>query len=341
MQTLISIIVPMYILEQKLLIRCIESLVNQTHKQLEIILVNDGTQEQNIEYIKKIILQDDRIKLIGGINRGLSYARNIGIKEAKGEYLTFVDADDFIDKEYCEKMLRTLISSKSDCVICGYNRVYDNRTEIYNCDDEWNIISGKEFMEKVMAVQEGVGYAHMKLIKKEKLTNTNITFDVDVKFAEDAYFCIQLSEKINYIAHLNEPLYNYYFNTESMVRKYDPEYPEKILGSMEKAVDYIQENHRDNPRVQKLIYNYVAYYVLLVVVNYCYHPGNELNLYGKYKLLKKVLCIDLFQQAIDKSSYEKFSFTRKVTLFTLKYKIYIVTMMIATIRQMQFRSSNN
>lgn len=129
-----------------------------------------------------------------------------------------------------------------------------------------------------------------------------------------------------------EALYNYRNNSNSVVKKYDDNYAIKYLESMIKCKNYITSNYSESEVMQNF-YNYVAYHVMLVAVNYCYHPDN--NEKNKLKQLKKICQNDIFKEGITNSNYDNISLTRKITLFTLKYKLYFFTELICKIRQMQ------
>ena len=170
----------------------------------------------------------------------------------------------------------------------------------------------------------------MKLIRKKVIKN--VIFNEKLVVGEDALFNIELCKHINKAVILNKSLYNYFFNSNSVVRKYDEKYVDKYLNSMKYMSEYIEKNYNNIETIINL-YNYIVYHVMLICVNYCYHPKNN----NKYKSLKKVCNIELFNEAIKKSNYNELSLTRKVTLFTLKFKLYFLTAIICKIRQYQFR----
>lgn len=166
MEELISVIVPVYNVE-KYIDKCINSIINQTYKNLEIILVDDGSPDNcgNIcdEYSKK----DNRIIVIHKENGGVSSARNIGIKNAKGKWITFVDSDDWIENDYVEKLSKIGIQNKAEVVLCGYNRIYNNDKQPINAIGEIKDYNSYEYLIKTLNPQTGFGFCHMKLIKKE------------------------------------------------------------------------------------------------------------------------------------------------------------------------------
>lgn len=146
LKTLISIIVPVHNVEN-FLVRCIESILNQTYKELEIILVDDGSTDSCPNICKKYEEMDNRVVVITQENGGPSIARNNGIKCSKGEYIVFIDSDDFVTPTYIEKLFKTIFTTKSDIAITGFymtdesGKIMDKRKneteliEVYNTDE--------------------------------------------------------------------------------------------------------------------------------------------------------------------------------------------------------------
>ena len=137
-KTLISIIVPVYRTE-KYLDRCVESIVNQTYKNLEIILVDDGSPDDCPKMCDEWAKKDKRIKVIHKENGGVSSARNIGIKSAKGKYIGFVDSDDYIEKEMYESLIDVLNKNKNlDYIYCD---IYDAEKINNHSREDYKILS--------------------------------------------------------------------------------------------------------------------------------------------------------------------------------------------------------
>ena len=128
---LISVIIPVYKVE-KFLDRCIESVVNQTYKNLEIILVDDGSPDKCGEMCDEWAKKDDRIEVIHKPNGGLSDARNIGIDKCKGDFIMFVDSDDYLDLEICSKLHKILKEFNADFSMCNAKKFYENDNLIIN-----------------------------------------------------------------------------------------------------------------------------------------------------------------------------------------------------------------
>ena len=338
MKDLISIIVPIYNVE-KYLNKCIESIVNQTYENIEIILIDDGSNDNSgiicDEYAKK----DNRIIVVHKENGGVSSARNKGLKIAKGEWISFVDADDWIEQTFCQTLLNKVTQEQADIAVCGYNRITDNRIEKINANNQEVFLNSNEYLVKSLNPQTGFGFCHMKLIKKEVLKS--ISFNERIEVGEDALFNIQLSTYIKKAVFLKQPLYNYRINNQSVVKRYDENYANKYLKSMKIIEEYIwqeyNEENEENIEIKQNYYNFVAYHIMLIIVNYCYHPDNKMCNAQRKNMLKEVINNDLFIIGLKKSNYNNISLTRKITLYTLKHKLYWLTAIICKIRQKQNR----
>ena len=329
MEDLISVIVPIYNVE-KYLNKCIDSIINQTYKNLEIILVDDGSPDNSGNICDEYSKKDNRIKVIHKENGGVSSARNVGINNATGNWISFIDSDDWIEENYFEILLNKAKNENADIVICGYNRIWRNKVEIINKVSKDTIYNNKEYLINSLNPQMGFGYGPMKITKRECIGQ--VLFDENLVVGEDALFNLKISKNIKKAVFCNQVLYNYRNNENSAVKRFDLSYADKYLKSMISSKKYIFDNYKEKEIIQRY-YNFVAFHVMLVAVNYCYHPNNEIK--NKRKLLKEICEIEEFKEGIRKSNYEGISLTRKITLFTLKHKMYLITQMICEFRQLQ------
>ena len=327
----ISIIVPIYN-DEKYLKRCIESILKQTYTNIELILINDGSEDKSLEICEEYKKNDNRITIVNKENEGVSVARNIGIEKATGELISFVDADDYLEITFLQELFNIMKKYNSQYVACGYSRVYDNHIEQVNNDLKEILLTADEYLKKLLNVQTGYGFAHMKLINKNIIGN--IRFDESLKVGEDALFNVMLCQNLDNVIIFNKSLYKYYFNPNSVVRKFDKNYYQKYLESMEKMTEYINNKYINNYEIKQDLQNYIAYHILLICVNYCYHPQNKEN---NRKKLKEVCEEEIFKKAIQESNYNNMSITRKISLFTLKYRLYLIMELICKIRQKQFK----
>ena len=340
----ITIIVPLYN-SAAYLEECLESLKNQDYKNLEIILINDGSTDNTKAIAEKFAKNDSRIKLYNQKNAGVSAARNSGLKKATGDFITFVDADDFLEPNFCSMLLDFAQKSKALYVASGYHRLIGTTTEDINADGALEPLTPTEFAEKIWNVQTGYGFCHMKLIDRKILKN--IRFDETLKVAEDALFNLELMKNLEPqksqksqksqstknaktekpILLVNKPLYFYRLNPNSVVKKYDPNYVKKYQTSME-AISKKFPSEKNLP-------NFIMYHFLLILVNYCAHPKNKSQLSS----LKSATKIPVFKNAIKNSNYENLSLTRKIPLFFLKHNLFRLALLVGRIRQLQFKKS--
>ena len=124
----VSIIVPVYNVEEYLE-RCLESIINQTFKNIEVIALNNGSTDNSLNILLKYAEKDKRIKVIDNYNLGVSEARNNGIREANGKYIVFVDSDDWLDKDMIEIIYSNIVENDCDLVMCTYVREFGNHSK--------------------------------------------------------------------------------------------------------------------------------------------------------------------------------------------------------------------
>lgn len=209
----ISIIVPIYNSE-KYLNRCIDSLINQTKKNLEFILINDGSTDKTENIIKTY--KDERIKYFKNKNQGIGKTRNFGIEKAKGKYIMFLDSDDYLEIDACEKLFEKADEEKLDLVICDYYKLYENgqREDIKLASFKNTTL--KNYPELLTEINLA---PWNKIYKKDLIIKNKISFVEDLKY-EDAPFVAQCFDKANKIGKVDEMLNAYIIhgNSETTVR---------------------------------------------------------------------------------------------------------------------------
>lgn len=164
MNDLISIIINVYNGEE-FIKKCLESVINQTYKKLEILIINDGSTDDTLKICEQY--KDDRIRIITTENMGLSLSRNIGLDNAKGNYYYFVDADDFIEKDTIEYLYNLIKTSNYKIATCKSLDIYDYNYEYENPEEQFKIISSKEMLCKILLSEDRAGTIWNKLIKKD------------------------------------------------------------------------------------------------------------------------------------------------------------------------------
>lgn len=214
----ISIVVPVYKVEKELP-RCIESLINQTYKKIEIILVNDGSPDRCPIICEEYAAKDSRVKVIHKANGGLSDARNYGMEKATGEYILFVDSDDTIELNACERFAMCLSKKKVDLVIGECTEIHPNKITFQNHTnlDENVVYSAKEYMMKSIPINEFYCPAWLNLYRREFLIKNQLKFAVGF-LHEDMEWTPKVFLKSPSVMYLKNPFYNYIIREGSITR---------------------------------------------------------------------------------------------------------------------------
>lgn len=197
----ISIIVPAYNAE-KYIKTCLESLVNQTKKEIEIIVVNDGSTDKTEKIIKSF--KDDRIKYYKNTNHGIGYTRNFGIDKSNSDYIMFVDSDDYLRKDACDILYDKITNEYLDLVICDFYRVYDTKVE----EDRLISFKNTNLMDTPNLLSDINLSPWNKIYKSSLIKDNNIRFNEDLKY-EDTPFVATALDKAKIIGKVDECL-NYY-----------------------------------------------------------------------------------------------------------------------------------
>lgn len=263
----ISVIIPVYNAE-KFLHKCLESVLNQTFKDYEIILVNDGSKDNSGAICDEYAAKYDFIKAFHKENGGASSARNYGMKLAQGEYINFVDADDWMELDMYEKLVNAT-GDGVDLVMCNCKRPDGNGgyTE-FNYNLPFGYYDRDRILEHVypcLVMQEHMDFNPLiapwgKLYKRSMLVDNDIYFDEELRFCEDELFSAIVSEKMQSFYYLNnEHLYIYYYNPNSSVTSFNAKKWGVYIDLYEKTRDRFANNEDyDFSRQLDLLIIYLA-----------------------------------------------------------------------------------
>lgn len=209
MDDLISIIVPIYNVEIYLE-KCLDSIINQTYKNIEIILINDGSPDNSKFICEKYKNMDNRIKLINSKNQGVSSARNRGLQISKGKYILFVDPDDWIEKNMIETLYTNLVKTKSDISVCNYYEVKNENKNSRNLLIE-ETFNTERFLYYSFNERYFRGYLWNKLYSRSVIFNNNdyVKFDKNIHICEDLLFNYKVALNTSKICYTDDKLYNY------------------------------------------------------------------------------------------------------------------------------------
>lgn len=215
-EPLISVIVPIYNVE-KYLEKCIESIVNQSYKNLEIILINDGSPDSSKEICEKYRQIDSRIVLINKKNGGLSSARNAGLKNATGEIIVCVDSDDWINKDMIQVMYQNLEKYNADLSVCNFEiKDASGKSDIKKFTEQIEILNKEQAMQYAILPEKFYGFAWNKMYRRSILKD--MLYDESIRKGEDSPFTCQYISRCEKIVYQDIPLYYYRQDTVSISR---------------------------------------------------------------------------------------------------------------------------
>lgn len=218
-KVLVSYVIPVYNTE-KYIEKCVESILEQNYKNIEIILVDDGSSDNSPMLLDNLKLKDNRIVVIHQKNGGVSKARNEGVKKSKGDYLCFIDSDDYIERDYTNYFLDLIMSNDYDMAV-NYNCFnYKNLNQVKK--EKTDIISSEKVMEYIYTDKINVAVWN-KIYKRDFIIKNNISFDENIWYGEGMLYNIECLQYTDKVAVGNKKVYHQIYNVESAMRKFNLE----------------------------------------------------------------------------------------------------------------------
>lgn len=241
---LISVIIPVYNVERYLK-RCLDSVTNQTYKNLEIILINDGSTDSSGSICNEYAKKDNRIITIHKKNGGVSSARNKGIEIAKGEYIGFIDSDDYVESNMYQELYNEAIRSDADIVMTNYTVKTEKYEKKHFINKERDVLSKEEFYDKLLD-NYFQGYLTTKLFNRRIIFATNkiILLNEKVHIYEDLLFLVNVAKNGSKFVFINRYLYNYCIRGNSAYNNYISSYNSKqlsILDAMDEMLRVVEK----------------------------------------------------------------------------------------------------
>ena len=246
--SLISIVIPVYNTE-KCLGGCLNSIQNQTYKNFEVILVNDGSMDHSESICMDFVKVDTRFKYFTKVNGGASSARNFGLDNVTGDFITFIDADDWVDENHLEVLLNNIKENNSDMAVSSikkFDNVRNFEFRVYSKQEKYllnyNKLNREEFLvilPKLIHASNSYKIAVSKLFKKELVTD--VRFDESIVYGEDLDFFFKLYNKVNSISYVDEVTYIYRLHDESSSSKFGQLHMEQELAIYKKMYERIEE----------------------------------------------------------------------------------------------------
>ncbi len=333
-KNLVSIIIPAYNSEKHLK-ECLESAINQTYKSIEIIIINDGSTDSSDSIIKEFLKKDNRIKYINKKNEGVSKARNDGIRKANGEFICFVDSDDWIDNCFIEQGVSYIKKYNLDIVIGGLEKCFTNHKKKFVTKEKIPKVYIKEDLNELE--NKIVGYK-CKLSELDecfmsgsvckifsKKTIDNISFNENIKIGEDTLFNIDVFRNAERIGVIPDIWYYYRINENSVTQSFNPEFKNEIKKMLKEL---------KTKKVNNESYNYRVITSLNGILElYPFHNVSKMNVRKRIEIVKNI-CEDTFweKSIIDINLKKEDNIKNKIFVLLLKKKKYILLYFLYRIR---------
>lgn len=320
---LISVIVPVYNTEIYMLEKCFESILNQNNENFELVVIDDGSNSKTASFLDTYKEKFPCIKLIHNKNGGASVARNTGIQVSCGKFITFIDADDWIEPDYIDMLLREF-DTDADIVMC--TRVFEYKTksiENHFFDEDITFCDSAKKTLILKSITSGVAGTWCKVYRKDFLERFALKYDPKLRRTQDIIFNLYAFKWARKIRYIDQCKYHYRMQNESVTKKYNPE-ADKILTLAAREFEiYVDRFYPDDSEIRQALY--------LKCLNIL-HEICKLKIFnGKYAIGKKerycqmdMLCMEIpYKTAIESYTIKDYpSLLGKVRLVLLKKKAY-------------------
>lgn len=321
MPPLVSIVVPIYKVESYLA-RCVDSLLTQTYKNLEIILVNDGSPDNCPAIADSYAAQHLNIQVIHKENGGLSSARKEGWRVAKGDYILFIDSDDYVETSMVENLVSAIEEHRAELALCSYFTESDGIKRAHQLDYSKSYIEKKDIVEQYIYPLMGKGkstnipgFLCIRLMKR-KLIKESYFVSENLYFMEDHVFDLEYADKVNSIAVINVPLYVYCINRASLSNRYRPGKWQMYINLYQYFQNYL-EQRKLTPPIERLE-SFLAGGIFACIDNAVLSGSLE-------TFRKEVELIDNFIPAkniLNNNQHKKLSLTYVIAFFLLRVHLY-------------------
>lgn len=335
----VSIVVPVYNIPEPILRKCIESTINQTLQEVEVILVDDGSKDNSGAICDEYANIDSRITVIHKKNGGLSAARNTGYECARGEWLTFLDSDDWIDSHTCEDTYKLGVDNSADVVIFGTVQEFEHYknpfTYHYKDGQKFEGDECKKLQCEILNFTGNIATAWGKLFNKRFLDENGLIHNAELRQgSEGIEFNIRVFEKVKKAYFTDKIYYHYIFNPNSISAKHDEKNHYFVIKCFEEIKKQIERSD-NREELEEVFYNRFCYVIVAAAVSGYFSPSNrqcfkeKKRSFGEY--VKQKLVVDSLKKC-DRLSVDK---VRCLIMWLIERKQYFLLSLIALARYKQ------
>lgn len=300
----LSIIVPVYNAD-KYLKRCIDSILSQTISDFEVILIDDGSEDSSPQICDDYAHNKDNVMVVHQKNQGVSVARNVGLKNASGEYIGFVDADDYIHPEMYKTLLNILLKNNSEIALCDNKIIREEDNNGIETIDalSHSIILSKNQLEPNVLLEIAGGVCRC-VYKAKLLKEYSLQFPTGLKISEDRIFNLYSMGYAEKIAYVKEPLYFRTLNDESAVHRYHADYPAIVERGRVATVEAIEQAWGNNPVFQNCYKRQYVEGCLNAIENEKRIDAHH-SFWRRYREIRSICSNPKLTEAITSTNYQK------------------------------------
>lgn len=336
MYSKITIVVPVYNIPEQLLRNCLKSLSEQTLKDVEMILVDDGSKNNSGKVCDEFAASDKRIKVVHSENKGVSNARNLGIELSTSPYIIFVDADDYIAKDACEKLYEVAIKEK--CDILFFKPTGTKYVDTLECKIE-NKNALKELQIDIIRHKEDhqgfvLGSPWGKVFDRKFLLDNSLTFTLGVKRSQDRLFMLYALEKAKKVSFFSYSGYTYVKNDESICNKYNQNMVSILDNAYKHIEEFVEKYHHNEEEFIEAMYQLKLKFIYTDIQLYYLNRKRNINCIYAAKELRAIFEDQNVNDAVRHMDNSLIKKKMKVFYTLIAYKQYYLA--AVTYRIMDF-----
>lgn len=336
----ISIVVPCYNAEQ-FLPKCIDSILHQTYQNIEVCLVDDGSPDRCGEICDEYAQKDNRIKVVHKKNGGLSAARNTGVSLATGDWIMFVDGDDWIEPTMCESMINKVLEDRTlQLVMCEWVKDYNGSLHYNNYKfSDGQVFDGdacRQLQGYMLNFNYFIACAYCKLINRKFLLDNNIFHDEDLRQGvEGVLFNLKLFDKLEKAVFIKQPLYHYIYNDESISVKMT-EKTIDMMGLGFQRIDSFIESKSNRTFLEENLSIRVLSGIISAILRGYFGPYNKYTYNERKSKMSAMLSLPVYQKYLKKYKWSnKLSFSKKIVLLVICFRFNGLLMLAGKLRHWQ------
>lgn len=344
MNSLLSIVVPVYKIKEEYLRKCIHSILDVNCSDILVILVDDGSKDDCEKICDEYAHLYECVKVIHMENNGVSVARNKGLELVDTQWVTYVDSDDWVDSSNLKKICDCLNNDAvdADIVLCDYYDEYVNGSVLQRMNSQTGFLNEKDlyscriapfykFIQNKKENSYSIAVVWNKIYKTSFLKNNDIKFLPDIHLGEDRIFNAEAIFKTNKIFYANETLYHYRWINSSVTNNYNPRITEYCLAELLNLKKVLVDNNKYDEigpyftcRICTRLYSCMRLYF--------FNKKNTQSYREKKKALSQFATTDLFENALKSVNTDLLSFQEKVFVFSLKHNLFFLSYLLVVVK---------